>query len=73
MLFSALDLLFSVAIELIVQHIRDFLNDRGRHLGAEHFPTADDVFEEEAASTSVEVRNGKKKAENLSHNMHRPH
>lgn len=65
-------ILFVVAIELIVQHIRDFLNNRGRCLEPQHFPTADEVFVDDASSSSA-LPNGKKRTESFSQNLHRPH
>lgn len=71
----------SVAIELIVQHIRDFLNNRGRSIDAE-VPSIvyrddldeNDVGTEDASSSRTSTpTHGKKKNEIHSHSMHRPH
>lgn len=65
----------AVAIDLIVQHIRDFLNNRGRSIEAEA-RTDDDQNDEGQGnneSTSTSPIQGKKKIESHSHNMHRPH
>lgn len=71
----------SVAIELIVQHIRDFLNNRGRSIDAEVAPIVyrDDLDEnsvgtEDASNSKTGTpTHGKKKNEIHSHSMHRPH
>lgn len=71
---------FTVAIELIVQHIRDFLNNR-RNFDLEVHPIvctdglaeASGTPEENCGSTSGTPKHGKKKNETHSHNMHRPH
>lgn len=62
-----------VAIELIVQHIRDFLNNRGRSIDPEYFPTANDDARSKDGGASTSTAHGKKKNESHSHNMHRPH
>lgn len=67
-----------MAIELIVQHIRDFLNNRGRSIEAEAHRIADNVDdaildEISNGSSSTTPVHGKKKNETHSHNMHRPH
>lgn len=66
----------TVAIELIVQHIRDFLNNRGRSIEAELQSNKVETNEENSesvASTSTPTTpvHGKKKTD--SHSMHRPH
>lgn len=64
---------FSVAIELIVQHIRDFLNNRGRGIDPEYFPTASDEAAAGDGGANTSTAHGKKKNDSHSHNMHRPH
>lgn len=61
---------FTVAIELIVQHIRDFLNNRGRCIEQE----SQQIFEKTNVSqeSGSEPQTHGKKIDN-SHNMHRPH
>lgn len=55
-----------MAIELIVQHIRDFLNNRGRSIDADHHMTG-------AQSSAALQPNGKKSNEPNLHNVHRLH
>lgn len=55
-----------MAIELIVQHIRDFLNDRGRGIDTE--PQASG-----SQSSAALQSNGKKSNEPNLHNVHRLH
>lgn len=70
-----------MAIELIVQHIRDFLNNRVRSIGTEIHPIVcnDDLVEanidgeDAGGSTAGTPKHGKKKNETHPHNMHRPH
>lgn len=68
-----------MAIELIVQHIRDFLNNRGRSIDTGVHPIIfsdgiDDKNGDENSSSSVTPPiHGKKKTDTHSHNMHRPH
>lgn len=72
---------FAVAIELIVQHIRDFLNNRGRNIDPVIHPIIcrDDLDEtigdgdEVSGSPTGTPKHGKKKNETHSHSMHRPH
>lgn len=66
-LFCILLVLFPVAIELIVQHIRDFLNDRGRGLD----------IDASAATSSAHTSTGpgfygtgKKRNDSMSNNLH---
>lgn len=66
----------TVAIDLIVQHIRDFLNNRGRGIEQESYPSKD-IADKDDQDVSDESGNRpattKKKTETHSHNMHRPH
>lgn len=63
-----------VAIELIVQHIRDFLNNRGRNIQMEFTKDqTEEVLENACGSTPTTPIHGKKKIESHPHNMHRPH
>lgn len=67
----------AVAIELIVQHIRDFLNNRGRSIETElqsnKVQTNEEACDDGSASTPTSPVHGKKKLESHPHNMHRPH
>lgn len=64
----------AVAIELIVQHIRDFLNNRGRSIEAENAKDKTrDILENASGSTPTTPNNGKIKLEAHPLNMHRPH
>lgn len=51
---------FAVAIELIVQHIRDFLNNRGRGIDSD-------------ATANTLYGHGKRLNESHSHNLHSLH
>lgn len=57
-----------MAIELIVQHIRDFLNNRGR--GIDNEPHASGA---QPSSSAALQANGKKSNEPNTNNMHRLH
>lgn len=67
----------TVAIELIVQHIRDFLNNRGRSIETEtqsnKAQTDEETSEGGSTSTPTTPVHSKKKNESHPHNMHRPH
>lgn len=67
--------LLSVAIELIVQHIRDFLNNRNRitENPEQAYRLADGKEHSPSSSQSPTSAHGKAKNETFSHSMHRPH
>lgn len=79
---SSINISLTVAIELIVQHIRDFLNNRrgielGPHsskgnLNKEDQGGSESTSTSESASESKQTT-PKKKIESHSHSMHRPH
>lgn len=67
----------AVAIDLIVQHIREFLSNRGRSIEPESSSSKVQANEESSddGSTSAPTTpvHGKKKTESHTHSMHRPH
>lgn len=69
-----LSLRYLVAIELIVQHIRDFLNNRGITLQAEYIKDqTQEIQEKFCDSTPTKPFCTQKWMESHSSNMHRPH